>query len=72
MWHTLWGLRREFPHPYAFVTWWEGSSFPGLVPPDDTVSSESVVGVKPGDCSVVIGYQIEAFTHNCSMDYFIA
>ena len=30
----------------------EGSSFPGLVPSDDMVNSESVMGVKPGDSSV--------------------
>ena len=34
----------------------EGSSFPGLVPSDDAVNSESVMGIKPGDSSVVIGY----------------
>ena len=36
----------------------EGSSFPGLVPSDDMVDSESVMGIKPGDSSVVIGYHI--------------
>ena len=35
----------------------EGSSFPGLVPSDDMVNSESVVGIKPGDSGVVIGYR---------------
>ena len=33
----------------------EGSSVSGLVPSDDTVNSESVLGIKPGDCGVVIG-----------------
>ena len=41
----------------------EGSSFPGLVPSDDTVDSDSVMGNKPGDSSVVIGYQVGEFTH---------
>ena len=41
----------------------EGSSFPGLVPSDDTVDSESVMGIKPGDSGVVIGYQVHEFTH---------
>ena len=36
----------------------EGPSFPGLVPSDDTVNSESVMGVKPGDSSVVMGYRL--------------
>ena len=39
----------------------EGSSFPGLVPSDGLVNSESVVGVKPGHFSVVIGYQFNNF-----------
>ena len=34
----------------------EGSSFPGLVPSDDIVNSESVVGITHGDSGVVIGY----------------
>ena len=33
----------------------EGSSFLGLSPPNDTVDSESVVGIQHGDCGVVIG-----------------
>ena len=40
----------------------EGSSFPGLVPSDDAVNSESVMGVNPGDSGVVIGYQVDEFT----------
>ena len=32
----------------------EGSSFPGLVPSDDTVNSYSVMHIKPGDSGVVI------------------
>ena len=50
----------------------EGSSFPGLVLSDDVVDSESVVGVKPGDSSVVIGYQVDEFTHNWSAEQFVA
>ena len=41
----------------------EGSSFPGWVPSDDAVNSESVMGIKPGDSGVVIGYQVDEFTH---------
>ena len=39
-----------------------GSTFPGFVPSDDTVNSESVMAIKPGDSGVVIGYQVEEFT----------
>ena len=35
------------------------SSFPGLVPLDDTVNSESVMDIKPGYLGVVIGYQVD-------------
>ena len=37
----------------------EGSSFLGLVPSGDTVDSESVMGIKPGDSGVVIRYQVD-------------
>ena len=50
----------------------EGSSFPGLVPSDDTVNSDSVMGIKPGDSSVVIGYQVDEFTHTWSAEQFVA
>ena len=43
----------------------------GLVPSDDTVNSESVVGIKPGDSSVVIGYQVDEFTHTWSTEWFV-
>ena len=39
----------------------EGSSFPGLVPSDDMLNYESVMGIKPCDSSVVIEYQIDKF-----------
>ena len=50
----------------------EGSSFPGLVPSDDAVDSESVMGVKPGDSGVVIGYQVDEFTHTWPAEQFVA
>ena len=50
----------------------EGSSFPGLVPSDDAVDSDSVMGIKPGDSSVVIGYQVDEFTCTCSAEQFVA
>ena len=50
----------------------EESSFQGLVPPDDRVYSESVMGIKPGDSGVVIGHQVGEFTHNWSTEPFVA
>ena len=50
----------------------EGSSFPGLAPSDDTVNSESAVGIKPGDSGVVIGCQVDGFTHTWSAEQFVA
>ena len=50
----------------------EGSSFPGLVPSDDAVNSDSVMGVKPGDSGVVIGYQVDEFTRTWSAEWFVA
>ena len=44
------------PHPYMLRRFF---LFPGYVPPDDTVDSESLVGIKPGDSGVVIRYQVE-------------
>ena len=50
----------------------EGSSFPGLVPSDDAVDPDSVMGIKPGDSSVVISYQVDEFTHTWSAEQFVA
>ena len=46
----------ESPDSSTFPIWWEGSSLPGCVPTDDTVHSKSVMGIKPCDSGVVIGY----------------
>ena len=64
------GLIRS-PYCSAYPTWLGGSSFPGLVSPSDTVSSESVVAIKPGDSGVVIGYHIEEFTHTWSAEHLL-
>ena len=50
----------------------EGSSFPGLVPSDDQGNSEFVIGIKPGDSGVVIGYQVDEFTCTWSAEQFVA
>ena len=49
----------------------EGSSFPGLVPTNDTVDPELAVGIKPGDSGMVIGYQVDEFTHTGSAEWFV-
>ena len=36
--------------------------FPGLVPPNDKIDSESVAGIQPSDYGMVIGYQVDEFT----------
>ena len=41
------------------------------MPSDDTVDSESVMGIKPGDSGVVIGYQVDEFTHIWSAEWFV-
>ena len=50
----------------------EQSSFPGLLPSDDAVNSDSVMGIKPGDLGMVIGYQVDEFTHTWSAELFVA
>ena len=36
------------------------------------VNSESVVGMKPGDSGVVIGYQVDDFIHTWLAEHFVA
>ena len=68
--HTGWGAWQS-PNPSTFPAWWERSSFAGLVPSDDMVDFESAVGFKPGDSSVVIGNQVDEFTHTWSVEQFV-
>ena len=35
-------------------------------------NSESVVSIKPGDSGVVIGYQVDEFSHTLSVEHFVA
>ena len=58
----LWGLI------VTLHTWWWGP----LVPLDDTVNSKSVVGIKPGDSDVVIGYQLDNFSYTWVVEYIVA
>ena len=50
----------------------EESPFPGFVLPNDTNNSQSVLGVKPGDSGVFIGYQVDAFNSTWVMEHFVA
>ena len=36
------------------------------------VSSESAIGIEPGDSAVMIGCQVDEFTHNWSAEWFVA
>ena len=36
------------------------------------VNSESVVGIRPGDSGVLIGYQVDELTHTWSAEQFVA
>ena len=65
-------MAESHPNPLPSLHGGERSSFPGLVPSDDTVDFESTMGVKPGDSGVVIGYQVEEFMCNWSAEWFVA
>ena len=49
-----------------------GGPFPGLFPSHHMPDSESVMGIKPGDSGVVIGYQVDEFTCTWSEEQFVA
>ena len=70
--HTALGAWQSHPIPLPSLHGGDGSFFPGLVPSDDTVDPESAMGVKPGDCGMVIGYQVDEFTHAWSAEWFVA
>ena len=63
---------QQSPNSCIFLTRGEGSSFLASAPSDDLVNSESVMGVKASDSGVVIGYQVDEYTHSCSADHLIA
>ena len=70
--YGLGGSIESHPIPPPSLCDGEGSSFPGLVPSYDAVNSDSVMGVKPGDSGVVIGYQVDEFTCTWSAEQFVA
>ena len=56
--HSLGGSIESHLIPLPSLHDGEGTSFPGLVASDDVVNPDSVMAIKPGDSSVVIGYQV--------------
>ena len=58
------------PFPLPSLLGVKGPSFPALVQPDDTVNSKFVVGIKPGDFSVLIGFQVDECTHTWSAEHY--
>ena len=54
-------------HPYV-----RGGVFPGFVPPNDRVDSESMVETKPDDSSVVTGFPVDEFTCTLLAEHFVA
>ena len=70
--YSLGGSIVSHPIPPPSLHDGEGSSFPGLVPSDDAVNSDSVMGIKHGDSALVIGYQVDEFTHTWSAEWFVA
>ena len=58
--------------PLPFLHDRKGSSFPFSTSLSDTVYSESVMGIKPGDSGVMIGYWVDEFTHIWLAKHFIA
>ena len=47
--YSFWGFTESHPIPPPSLYGGEGSSVPGLVPSNDLVNSESVLGMKSGD-----------------------
>ena len=70
--YSLGGSIESHPIPLPSLHHGNGSSFPGLVPLDDAVNSDSVKGIKPDDSGVVIGYLVDEFTHTLSAEQFVA
>ena len=70
--YSFWGIAESHLIPPPSPHGREGSSFPGLVLPNDTVNCESMVAMKPSDSGVVVGYQVGEFTHTWMAEHFIA
>ena len=68
----LWGIGREPSNPSAFPSWWGEVLFSRFY----SIWWHSQLwicdGIKPGDSSVVIGYQVDEFTFTWSGEQFVA
>ena len=69
--YSFGGLAEIHPIPLPSLHGEEGSSFPGLIQSDDMVNSESVLGIKSGDSGMLIGYQVDEFTHTWPAEWFV-
>ena len=58
------GSAESYQFPLPSLHGGEGSFFQGYVPFMDKVHSKSVVGVKPNDFGVLIGYQVMNLLHH--------
>ena len=65
-------MAESHPIPLPSLQGWKGSSFPGLVPSNDTVNYESAMGVKFGDSGVMTGYQVDEFTSTWLAEQYVA
>ena len=70
--YTVWGLAESHLITLPSLLGGEKSSFPAFVPSDDMVDSESAMDVKPSGSGVVIGCQVDEFTHTWSAEWFVA
>ena len=61
--NTALGAWKRVTQSSALLMWRGVVLLLGYVPTNDNVNSEFVVGVKPDDFGVVIGYQVDEFTH---------
>ena len=71
LWGHTFGDLAESHDLSMFQTWQNWGSFAGFLPPDDTDESKSVVAIKAGNFSMVIGYQAHEFTDMLWADYFL-
>ena len=65
----IWGLT-ESPNPSLSLHVREGSSFPGLVPPNYMVNSEFVVDIYTGDSGVVLGIWLMNCSHLVGREFY--
>ena len=66
---TAFGVWVQACNPSAFSKWRGGIFFAGFIPLDDTLN---LVGLKPGDANVVIGYGVDKVTHTWSVGHLVA